>query len=79
MILRATPVARAIECKMLRCYSSQDLQISFTWDPCIMFCDLQKPNASNRISMWPLGQSSSPKVSIGRTSVMPGVSLAGSI
>mmetsp|Transcript_30235 Transcript_30235/g.90681 ORF Transcript_30235/g.90681 Transcript_30235/m.90681 type:complete len:356 (-) Transcript_30235:298-1365(-) len=30
---------------------------------------------SKRISMWPLGASSSPKASIGRTSVMPGVSI----
>ena len=33
------------------------------------------PSSSKRISMWPLGQSSSPKVSIGRTRVIPGVSL----
>ena len=32
-------------------------------------------SSSKRISMWPLGQSSSPKVSIGRTRVIPGVSL----
>ena len=32
--------------------------------------------SSKRISMWPFGQSSSPKVSMGRTRVMPGVSSA---